>query len=172
MNEQLRYRINSELKNEYDNYIQAEFGQKYSKCGSELEKAMKFYLAANGNSKYQKDPEVQALLKKTQVKTKPKTENINESLEDKIDKLTQKVEQIENQKRREVSKRHGLADFKKQFQMAFNDRHQVTRNELEHFIMNNDDLVDNRSVRNRINYLESQKIIESCVSNKIYNIMF
>jgi hypothetical protein len=49
MSEQLRYSIDAKLKNEYNEHIIEKYGNKYSKCGSEITKAMKFQLAINGN---------------------------------------------------------------------------------------------------------------------------
>jgi len=73
--------------------------------------------------------------------------------------------QITNQSKRESSKKHGLAEFKKQFQMAFNDYHQVSKREVEQFIMNKSDIVDKRSINNRIQYLESHGVLKSFAPN-------
>jgi hypothetical protein len=178
MNETLGYRINSELKEEYDNCIQKEFGQKHSRCGSELEKAMKFYLAAKGDEKYQNDPDVTSLLKKINTKSKfnESETSTNSTLEERLDeKLNMMKEEIlnefEKKTRRESSKKHGHAEFKKQFQMAFNDHHQVSKRDLEQFIMNHADIVDKRSIQSRIQYLLSHEILEPFAPN-VYNVRF
>lgn len=177
MNEALRYRVNSELKNEYNEFIIEKYGHKQNRCGSEITKLMKFQLAMNGNEKYRDDPDVMDLMENVQKKfkhissSKAKTDNsleemverkLEEKLEEKLDTLTKK---IENKVRRESSKKHGLAEFKKQFQMTFKDHHQVSRRELEQFIMNQSDIVDNRSIRNRIQYLKSHGMIQPFAPN-------
>ena len=121
----LHCRIDKSLKSEYDSYIQSEFGYKRNIYGSEIENAMKFYLAAKGNKKYYDDPDVIDLMNKVKKKSKhaspSKSKNntveelIERKLEEKLDKIEKK---IENRVRREVSKKHGHAEFK-QFKMAF-----------------------------------------------------
>ena len=64
MNKQFKCMIDENLKNEYDECIIEKYGQKWGKTGSELEKVMKFYLAANSHEEYQNDPDLQAILKK------------------------------------------------------------------------------------------------------------
>ena len=160
MNVELRYRIDSELKEEYDKCIMNKYGKKYGKSGSEIEKALKVYMTLNGNSKYQNDPDVQAIFKKANKTMTPNKSNTNYSLEEKLEKKIDEkfeilIKKIETQTRRESSKKYGHAEFKKQFQMAFNEHHQVSRRDLEHFIMNHADIVDKRAIKSRIQYLLS-----------------
>lgn len=49
--------------------------------------------------------------------------------------------------------------------IVFNDYHQVSRRELEQFIMNHVDIVDPRSIRSRIHYLESDGVIQTFAPN-------
>ena len=167
MNERLQYRVNSELKNEYDKFIIEKYGNKHSKCGSEISKWIKMGLAIEGNEKYQNDPDVQTMLKKTKkiFKENPKHASPSKSKDNTIEelierKLDEKFAQFEKKTRREVSKKHGHAEFKKQFKMAFQDYHQVNKRELEQFIMNQADIVDKRAVQNRIQYLLSHGVLE------------
>ena len=177
MSQKLSYRIDSALKNEYDEFIIEEFGFKKNRCGSELEKAMKLYMTMKGNGKYANDPEVQAILKKTNKTFKSSQKNTKEtSIDEKINQLIEIVEKqqktinkLEKQTKRESSKKHGHAEFKKQFQMAFNEHHQVSRKDLEHFIMNHADIVDKRAIKSRIQYLLSHGMIESFAPD-VYNI--
>ena len=176
------YRLDSEVKIAYGEFIQEEYGSKRNNCGSELSKWMKLGLAINGDEKYQDDPDVLALLEKAnkkynqihQKKSKPDIEEINDGMEELIErKLEEKLDKIEkkieNRVRRESSKKHGHAEFKKQFQMAFNEHHQVSRNDLERFIMNNADIVDKRAVKSRIQYLLSHGMIQTFAPN-VYNV--
>ena len=181
MNEKLQCQIDGKLKREYDKYISKNYDQKWGKIGSEVGKAMKLYLAIN-NGKYQDDPDVQAMFEKARKRFEENPEHISSSkskdntmeelierkLEEKLDKIEKK---IENRVRRESSKKHGHAEFKKQFQMAFNEHHQVSRRDLEHFIMNHADIVDKRAIISRIQYLLSHGMIESFAPD-VYNIRF
>jgi transketolase len=178
MSIELRYRIEESLKEKYDEFIIEEFGYKRNRCGSELEKAMKLYLAAKGDEEYQNDPDVLTIFEKAKQtfnQKSNKSESISEKIEDRLDKLEEKLEekfaQFEKKTRRESSKKHGHAEFKKQFQMAFNDHHQVSKRDLEQFIMNHADIVDKRSIQSRIQYLLSHEILEPFAPN-VYNIVF
>ena len=118
MSGRLHCRIDKSLKSEYDSYIQSEFGYKRNIYGSEIENAIKFYLAAKGNTKYQDDPDVISLRSKINIKSKSKTnEPLEERLERKLEeKLDEKFAQFEKKiRRRESSKKYGHAEFKKQF---------------------------------------------------------
>ena len=170
-----------------DKQIQIDFKRdvrsKYNKIkgvyGNEVENAMKLYMTINGNSKYQNDPDVQALMNaktNTQSAKNEKQSNIEqrqETIDERFEKINEKLdaltEKIETQTRRESSKKHGHAEFKKQFQMAFNEHHQVSRRDLEHFIMNHADIVDKRAIKSRIQYLLSHGMIESFAPD-VYNI--
>ena len=55
--------------------------------------------------------------------------------------------------------------------MAFNEHHQVSRRDLEHFIMNHADIVDKRAIRSRIQYLLSHGMLEFFAPD-VYNIRF
>jgi hypothetical protein len=126
MNEALRYRVNSELKNEYNEFIIEKYGHKQNRCGSEITKLMKLQLAINGNESYQDDPDVMDLMDTVQKKfkhtspSKAKTDNtleerLERKLEEKFDIMKKEIlVQITNQSKRESSKKHGLAEFKKQ----------------------------------------------------------
>ena len=163
MNEILSYRVDSELKKEYNEFIIEKYGHKQNRCGSEITKLIKFQLTMEGYTKYENDPDVQAMLKKTNKTFKSSQKNTKEiSIDEKINQLIEIVEKqqktinkLEKQTKRESSKKHGHAEFKKQFQMAFQDHHQVSKHELEQFIMNQADIVDKRAVQNRIQYLLS-----------------
>ena len=166
------YSIDTELKKEYDEFIVTEFGHKRNNCSLEISKWIKLGLAINGNSKYQDDPDVIVLMNKVKEKSKTniKSKSKNNTMEELIErKLDEKFAQFEKKTRREVSKKHGHAEFKKQFQMAFNDHHQVSRKDLEHFIMNHADIVDKRAVQNRIQYLQSHGMIQPFAPN-VYNV--
>ena len=176
MSKKLGYHITDNLKNEYDDFIIDKFGHKRNRCGSEIEKAMKLYMAMKGNEQYQNDPDVQAILKKakktyekqskTNILSQSKTsESLDERFEQIDEKLNELAKEIKNQTRRESSKKHGHADFKKQFQMAFQDHQQISRKDLEKFIINHSDIVDKRSVRGRIHYLESHGLLEIFAPN-------
>ena len=161
------------MKEEYKEYVEEKYDKKWGKTGLEITKAMKFHLAINGNKKYQNDPEVLAIFEKAKknFNTKSKSET-NNTIEEIIErKLDEKFLQFEKKTRRESSKKHGHAEFKKQFQMAFNDHHQVSRKDLERFIMNHADIVDKRAVQSRIQYLLSHGVLESFAPN-VYNIRF
>jgi vacuolar-type H+-ATPase subunit I/STV1 len=143
---------------------------------------MKFYLAAKGNKKYQKDPEVQALLEQTKQNfnntPKPQVKTLEERLEEKLDKLEENFEKQEKiidklEKKLSTNSNRGkkagsMADFKKQFKMEFKDHQQVSTNDLVGFI-NKEDIVDQRSIKNRIQYLVSHEILEPFAPN-VYNI--
>jgi hypothetical protein len=116
------------------------------------------------------------MLEKANEKMNPnksKTINTVEERLEKIleEKLEEKFAQFEKKTRRESSKKHGHAEFKKQFQMAFNDHHQVSRSDLEQFIMNHADIVDKRSIQSRIQYLLSHGVIQTFAPN-VYNVRF
>ena len=169
------YSVDEALKKRYDEFIIEEFGFKKNRCGSEIEKAMKLYMAIQGDEEYQDDPDVIDLIDKVKEKSKTniKSKSKNNTMEELIErKLEEKFAQFEKKiRRRESSKKHGHAEFKKQFQMAFNEHHQVSRRDLEHFIMNHADIVDKRSVQSRIQYLLSHGMIESFAPD-VYNIRF
>ena len=118
MKKAVGYMIDTELKKEYDEFILEEFGYKRNRCSSEIEKAMKVYMTINGNSKYQNDPDVQAIFKKANKTMTPNKSNTNYSLEEKLEKKIDEkfeilIKKIETQTRRESSKKHDHAEFKK-----------------------------------------------------------
>ena len=179
MKKSVGFTINTKLKEEYDECLIEEFGYKKNKCSSEIEKAIKLYMAMKGNEEYQKDPDVQAILKtakktyEKQSKTKIRSISNDIPLDERFEQIDEKLEtmkeeiiaQLEKKTRRESSKKHGHAEFKKQFTMAFNDHKQVSRKDLERFIMNHSDIVDKRSVQSRIHYLESHGLLEIYAPN-------
>ena len=179
MSKKLGYHITDNLKNKYENFIIDKFGYKRNRCGSEIEKAIKLYMAMKGNEEYQKDPDVQAILKtakktyEKQSKTKIRSISNDIPLDERFEQIDEKLEtmkeeiiaQLEKKTRRESSKKHGHAEFKKQFTMAFNDHQQISRKDLERFIMNHSDIVDKRSVQSRIHYLESHGMLEIYAPN-------
>ena len=101
---------------------------------------MKFQLAANGNELYQNNSDVLAILKKANENMNPTKSKTNNTVEERLERIEEKLEekfaQFKKETHRETSEKHGHAEFKKQFQMAFNDHQQVSRKDLERFIMN------------------------------------
>lgn len=55
MNEKLQYRIDSELKNNYTEFIEEKYGSKLGTVGTKMEKTMKLHLALAGYEKYYDD---------------------------------------------------------------------------------------------------------------------
>jgi hypothetical protein len=62
MKTKVGYRVDTSLKNDYDDLIIKEYGHKQNRCGLELGKALKTYLTLKGEEKYVNDPDVQELL--------------------------------------------------------------------------------------------------------------
>jgi hypothetical protein len=173
--------ISETTQNRFKSNVKEEYGKIKGVYGNEVENAMKFYLAANGDKEYQDDPDVQEIFKKANqvfnTKSNESKSDTNNTIEEKIDRMEKKFEEkfeflakkLEQKSKRESSKKHGLAEFKKQFQMAFNDYHQVSKREVERFIMNQTDIVDKRSINNRIQYLESHGVLEPFAPN-VYDV--
>jgi hypothetical protein len=178
MNEILGYRVNSELKNEYDEFITEKYGQKLGTAGTKMENAMKLYLTLEGNEKYQDDPDVKAMLSKVDAKsdhTHTKSvvkESVEEVMDEKINRIVEEIvnKKVEEKFKRESAKKVGsMATFKKNFQLEYGDYKQVSRKDLVRFVTNKEGVWDPRSIQSRIDYLLANEVIETFAQN-VYNI--
>ena len=179
MNEILGYRVNSELKSDYDEFITDKYGQKLGIAGNKMEKAMKLYLAIEGSDKYLADPDVKDMLGlvKNVTHTHTKTSSDVSDIERKVDEIAkdfelinEKINGIERKVKGDNNKKTGsMSEFKRQFQMAYHDYSQVSRRDIERFVMNNYDIRDQRSVNNRINFLIAQDVLVPYAQN-VYNL--
>ena len=190
MNERVNYRINGDVKNEYNEFITEKYGSKLGTLGTKVEKAMKFQMMLEGNEKYKDDPDVIAMLGKvreldnththtTSVKKDSDSneidKKIDKAIEDKLDVFTEKIINKVDKKIKgdtpQNKKIGSLAVFKKNFQMEYNGYTQVSRRDITRFIMNSDGVHDSRAIQNRIEYLLAQEVIEPFAQN-VYNLKF
>jgi hypothetical protein len=180
MNERLGYRIHSELKAEYDNHILDKYGHKRNKCGSELEKLIKFNLALEGHDLYCNDPDVVELVGKVGGSFGAHTYNVSKKgdvsgdvvvdLVEEIKSLRAEVKQLRSEVKGKPSKRTGsMSDFKRQFKAEYGEFKQVSKRDLVRFVTNNYDVHDSRAIQNRINYLLAHDVLELSAPN-VFNI--
>ena len=180
MNEILGYRVNAELKSEYNEFIEEKYGSKLGTCGKSIEKIMKFKLALEGCDLYRDDPDVLELLGRVGGSFNAHTHNISKKSDSTNDVVVDLVEEIKSLKdevkqlRREVkgkpSKKTGsMADFKKQFRAEYGDFKQVSRRDIASFVTSNYDVHDSRAIQNRINFLIAHEVLER-YTNNVFNI--
>jgi hypothetical protein len=188
MNERVNYRINGDVKNEYNEFITEKYGSKLGTLGTKVEKAMKFQMMLEGNEKYRDDPDVIAMLGKVREldnththKTSLKKdsneidEKIDKAIEDKLDIFTEKIISKVDKKIKGDSPQNkkigSMSVFKKNFQMKYEGYSQVSRRDIARFVMNTDGVHDSRSIQNRIEYLVANDVIEPFAQN-VYNVLF
>lgn len=181
MSKSLGYRVNVNIKSDYDKLIAEKYGHQRNRCGKSIEKLMKLELALEGNDSYQDDPDVMAMLGKLRKMNVAHThsvvavkESVKESMEEKIHKVIDDIvdAKVKEKIKGEAAKKVGsLAVFKKNFQMEYNGYTQVSRRDITRFIMNNDGVYDSRAIQNRIEYLLAQEVIEPFAQN-VYNLKF
>lgn len=86
--------------------------------------------------------------------------------------LKSEVKQLSAEVKGKPSNKTGsLAAFKKQFQAEYVDHSQVSKRDIVRFVTNNYDVHDSRSIKNRIDFLIAQDVLEPFARN-VYNIKF
>ena len=141
MSERVGYRVDELVKEEFDKHIESEYGHKRNRCGAELEKAMKLYLALKGDVVFRDDPEVKCMIEKLQGAACTHTEDGFRP------------------------KRGDMDMFAATFKQEYGDRTEVSRSELSYFASLVHGVTDNRSISNRITYLVSMGILEPYAPN-------
>lgn len=188
MNEQLGYRVTSQLKKDYDAFIKETYGHKRNKCGESLSKLMKFELAVNGYSDYVDDPDIQGLLAAARkipcTHTQPKEDHDDEhteSNEDRFQKLEEKFEEqiaqlkaqlvkaVSSEPNKERDYYHRMDQFVSHFLEEYGDYKQVSQKEISKLVMRVHGVTDPRSITNRVDYLVANEYIEPYAPN-VYNI--
>lgn len=180
MKGKIGYRIDNDIKSQYDKFITNKYGHKQNRCGSELEKLIKFNLALEGDEEYQDDPDVLALLDKVggsfpvhthkTLKNVDVSSNIVVDLLEEIKDMKAEMKQLRAEVKGKPSKKTGsLAEFKRQFRAEYGAHKQVSRRDIVRFVADNYGVCDSRSIKNRIDFLIAQEVIEPFAQN-VYNI--
>ena len=191
MSKMLGYRVDDELKKEYDELIERKYENKHSNCGKTIGSLMKLYLTINGGSDYGDDPGVQAMLKSirrgspcthTQQSHEPKddsndlVEQIKEMRKELKEVKEQLAEQKSTQNQRKIGKEqkryrdHSIDGLVSSFYDEYGDDQQVSYTDISKLVMKTHGVLDKRSIHNRVQYLLAEGCIEPFAPN-VYNIM-
>jgi hypothetical protein len=180
MNEQIRYRINPEVKHEYEEFITEKYGPKLGNAGLNVEKALKLFLTINGGSDYSSDPAVKEMIQSirgdSQSTHTQNSEDINNSthddLERKMNEMQETLKELKEQleKQSKPAKRNTDMDmFVQLFKEKYGHDHQVSINDISKLIVKTHGVMDKRSIQNRVDYLMSSGFIESFAPN-VFNV--
>lgn len=173
--------IDENVQKEFKDVVRTEHNKVRGVYGLEVENAMKLYTTLKGSDKYRDDPGVIAMLSKVRKMDDAHTHTKHSSdvsdIERKVDEIVkdfelinEKINGIERKVKGDNNKKTGsMSEFKRQFQMAYHDYSQVSRRDIERFVMNNYDIRDQRSVNNRINFLIAQDVLVPYAQN-VYNL--
>jgi hypothetical protein len=182
MSKCLGYRVDDNIKSDYDELIEEKYGHQRNKCGKSVAKWMKLELAIEGHDSYQNDPDVLELLNLVSAKLSTYSRNVSKStnIERKVDEIARDFEVI-NKKIDNIAEKvkvkggssnkrtGGLADFKRQFKAEYGEFKQVSKRDLVRFVTNNYDVHDSRAIQNRINYLLAHEVLELSAPN-VFNV--
>jgi hypothetical protein len=171
----LGYRVDENLKDDYENFIINEYGNKNGKCGNSVSNLMKLEMALSGDSKYINDPNVKELLdtiskKMLSTDTHEETDNNSNSninVEKEIKEIKETLFKIQdnvvNTKEDSMYAKTYINDFGDKFK----DSKEITENELTKYIMQKENVLDPRPIKQRLMKLEAEGLIKR-VAPKVY----
>ena len=187
---QLNVNIDEQVKNDYKDLIQNKYDRVRNVYASQIENALKMYLAVNGCSEYVDDPDVQELLEAakktpcthTQQSHEPKNET--NDLEERFKKMEAELAEVKEQlaghestqNQRKIGKEqrryrdHSIDGLVSSFYDEYGDDQQVSYTDLSKLVMKTHGVLDKRSIHNRVQYLLAEGCIEPFAPN-VYNIM-